>query len=136
MVVRTLLVVLTIGAIAVSAKTIYVDDDAVGVNDGTSWENAYNFLQDALADANSSEKPIEIHVAQGVYTPDSDSTVPDGTGNREATFQLINGVSLMGGYAGYGEVDSNERDVESYETNLSGDMDANEIEASDVGWNS
>ena len=45
------------------AKTIYVDDDATGANDGTSWTDAYIFLQDALADANSAERPVEIRVA-------------------------------------------------------------------------
>ena len=31
-----------------AAKTIYVDDDANGLNDGSSWQNAYKFLQDGL----------------------------------------------------------------------------------------
>ena len=51
-------------------KVIYVDDDAPGANDGTSWENAYFHLQDALTVANIAEKPVENIVAQGVYTPD------------------------------------------------------------------
>ena len=114
-----------------SAKTIYVDADAAGANNGSSWANAYPFLQDALADANSSPKPVEIRVAQGVYTPDSNSAVPEGTGDREATFQLINGLSLIGGYAGFDEPDPNERDVEAYETILSGDLDGNDVKVND-----
>jgi hypothetical protein len=54
---------------AATGKLIYVDHDAKGVNDGYSWENAYVYLQEALAKAKISEKPVEIRVAQGVYKP-------------------------------------------------------------------
>ena len=37
-------------------KIIYVDDDAAGANDGTSWDNAYIYLQDALADARGTSR--------------------------------------------------------------------------------
>jgi len=107
---------------AFAAKTIYVDDDATGANNGSSWVDAYNYLQDALADAESSPKPVEIRVAQGVYTPDRTAAEPNGTGDREATFQLISGVTLKGGYAGLGQADPNDRDIELYETVLSGDI--------------
>jgi hypothetical protein len=113
--------------IGFAERIIYVDADANGLNDGTNWENAYNFLQDALADANYAEKPVEIRVAQGIYRPDRSSTEPNGTGDREATFQLINGVALKGGYAGFGEPDPNARDIEAYKTILSGDLAVNDI---------
>ena len=116
---------LTIVSSAMS-RTIYVDDDVNGVNDGTSWENAYNFLQDALADANSAVKPVEIRVAQGTYRPDESTLHQDGTGDRTATFQLINGVTIKGGYAGFGEPDPNARDIELYETILSGDLNGDD----------
>ena len=103
-------------------RIIYVDDDANGLNDGTSWENAYKFLQDALADANSVDKPVEIWVAQGTYRPDEDTLHPGGTGNRESAFQLINGVTIKGGYAGFGESNPNARGIKEYETILSGDI--------------
>ena len=103
---------------------IYVDDDATGVNDGTSWENAYVFLQDALANAETGEKPIMIHVAQGTYTPDKGvGQIP---GDREATFQLINGVTLKGGFAGLGEPDPNACDAGQYKSVLSGDLNADD----------
>jgi len=106
----------------------YVDADANGANDGSSWENAYNFLQDALADANSSENPVEIEVAEGVYRPDNSSATPDGTGDRTATFRLINGVSVKGGYAGFGAQEADIRDIELYETVLSGDLNGDDMD--------
>lgn len=108
-----------------SGKIIYVDDDATGVNDGSSWENAYKFLQDALTAASDGD---EIRVAKGIYTPDSNSAIPDGTGNREATFQLANDVSLLGGYAGSGSTDPDTRDIEAYQTILSGDLNGDDVD--------
>jgi parallel beta-helix repeat protein len=126
------LILLTLHATAIaSGKIIYVDNDATGLNDGSSWQNAYKFLQDALADANSSPKPVEIRVAQGIYRPDETSADPNGTCDRTDTFQLINGVILKGGYAGFGERDPNARDIEMYETILSGDLNGDDIDVSD-----
>jgi hypothetical protein len=117
--------------LAITATTtgnvIYVDVDANGLNDGSSWTDAYNYLQDALADANSAAKPMEIRVAEGIYTPDSNSADPNGSGDRTATFQLINGVAIKGGYAGFGQPDPNVRDFELYETILSGDLNDDDL---------
>jgi L-ascorbate metabolism protein UlaG (beta-lactamase superfamily) len=110
-------------------KTIYVDDDAAGANDGTSWENAYVYLQDALADANSTEKPVEIRVAQGIYMPDQGANQTHG--DREATFQLINGVTLKGGYTGLVNADTNTGNFAVYETVLSGDLNSDDEEIDD-----
>ncbi|NIP23794.1 MAG: hypothetical protein GWN67_01215 [Phycisphaerae bacterium] len=49
---------------------------------------------------------------------DTPVTVPD----RTATFQLKNGVIIKGGYAGFGELDPNARNIDKYETILSGDI--------------
>jgi predicted outer membrane repeat protein len=103
----------------VEGKVIYVDDLAIGANDGTSWTNAYVHLQDALADANAAPKPVEIRVGQGTYKPDrgKDQTA----GDRRATFRLMEGVSLKGGYTAWrGWPDS--RDVRSHVSTLSGDI--------------
>jgi parallel beta-helix repeat protein len=110
-------------------KVIYVDDDAGGLNDGSSWQNAYTFLQDALAEANSAEKPVEIRVAQGIYKPDIGANQT--AGDREATFQLISGVTLKGSYAGFSEPNPNTRDVSFNKTILSGDLNGNDLEVTD-----
>ena len=97
---------------------IYVDTDATGTNDGSSWTNAYNYLQDALYAAPSG---YEIWVAQGTYRPDEDTNNPDGNDSRTATFQLKNGVALYGGFpSGGGNWSS--RDPNAHQTILSGDI--------------
>jgi len=118
------------GTIPCQAKIIYVDDDANGLNNGSSWANAYKYLQDALADANSSPKPVEIKVAQGIYKPDQGSGQTPG--DREATFQLINGVTLKGGYAGIDSPDQNARNIDLYKSILSGDLDGNDVALDEV----
>ncbi|MHC4088347.1 MAG: choice-of-anchor Q domain-containing protein [Planctomycetota bacterium] len=98
-------------------RRIYVDIRSVGTNNGASWKNAYNFLQDALAEAGLGN---EIWVAQGIYKPDEGAGITPGDGF--ATFQLKNGVAIKGGYAGFGEPNPNARDIDAYETILSGNI--------------
>ncbi|MFZ0034350.1 MAG: hypothetical protein WAK60_05120 [Sedimentisphaerales bacterium] len=112
---------------------IYVDADANGHNDGTSWRDAYNYLQDAFETARESLSAgcscEEILVAEGTYRPDQNSVYPNGTRNRMATFELINGIAIKGGYAGLGEPNQpnpNARDIRQYETILSGDLKRND----------
>jgi hypothetical protein len=69
---------------------LFVDHDATGLNTGTSWPDAYNDLQSALATAQSGD---EIWIAEGAYFPSS------GT-DRTATFRMVDGVNLYGGFAG------------------------------------
>jgi hypothetical protein len=107
----------------------YVDGDANGANDGTSWEDAFNHLQDALSAVSCGE---EIWVAEGIYEPDANSSSPDGSGDRQATFQLKNGVTIKGGYAGVGAPDPNERNVRLYETILCGDLDGNDVDVDNL----
>jgi len=114
-------------------RVIYVDTDAVGANDGSSWEDAFGTyfgLQMALAVASSGD---QIRVAQGLYKPDiTNGIVPP---SRSATFQLKSGVTIEGGYAGFGEPDPDARDVELYETILSGDLDGDDEDFNPNGTN-
>ena len=92
---------------------VYVDAAATGGNDGSSWTDAYGSLQEALTTAKEVAKPLEIRVAQGVYTP------PD----RRTPFELLNGVTFKGGYAGVADADPNTRDVTRYTTVLSAELE-------------
>ncbi|UCG59451.1 MAG: right-handed parallel beta-helix repeat-containing protein [Phycisphaerales bacterium] len=113
-----------IGPMAYGGHVIYVDCDAIGADDGVSWASAYNHLQDALAYANSLTESVEIRIAQGTYTPDQGVGITPG--DQEATFQVVSGVKLKGGYAGFGEPDPDVRNAELYETVLSGDLEQND----------
>ena len=126
---HTLFLLLLIMPVCLRAKTIYVDDDATGPANGSSWSQAHRFLQDALAEAETSASPVTIRVAQGLYLPDANTSDPNGSGDRGASFSLISGVTLRGGYAGLGSTDPNTRDITAYETTLSGDLAGN-----DVAW--
>ena len=93
------------------------------------------------------EKPLEIRVAQGTYKPNQGliPIVSPGTPERGgpspgkwpadegnlAAFSLIDNVALKGGYAGVVASDPNARDIELYETILSGDLNGDDIEVED-----
>jgi predicted outer membrane repeat protein len=96
-------------------KPIFVDVDASGANDGSSWADAYVDLQDGLSAATSGR---QVWVAAGVYTPGN-------AGDRTATFQLKDGVSVYGGFDGT-ESTLSQRDWEAHVTVLSGDIDGND----------
>jgi len=99
---RHCLIVTVVAAVSCIARgnTIFVDDDAPPGGDGLSWNTAFRFLQDALADAGSSGgASTEIRIGQGRYQPDRTETDPGGTGSPEVAFRLIDGVALRGGYA-------------------------------------
>ncbi|MCD4781549.1 MAG: right-handed parallel beta-helix repeat-containing protein, partial [Candidatus Omnitrophica bacterium] len=98
-----------------NGDTIYVNDSATGLNDGTSWANAYTDLQDALSTALSGD---EIWVAAGTY-------IPSQVGDRNATLQLINNVELYGGFNGT-ETQRGQRDFETNVTILSGDLNGDD----------
>ena len=94
-------------------QIIYVNQAAAGVDNGSSWIDAYVDLQDALAAANPGD---EIWVATGVYTPGVQSS---------DTFQLLDDVALYGGFAATETVRS-QRDWLANVTVLSGDIDGDD----------
>lgn len=112
---------------AFGAQTVYVDADAPSGGDGASWAGAFRFLQNALWTADPCD---QIWIAEGLYQPDRYAADPCGSGWWSATFQLVDGVEIYGGFpAGGGDWDS--RDPCIYETILSGDLAGNDIEVAD-----
>ncbi len=105
-------ITLILATTAVQAQTVwYVDEGGPPVSGCTSWEDACPELQTALDQAGAGD---QIWVAVGTYTP-SARTIPDNP--RSATFQLICGVEMYGGFNPYDEID---------ETVLTGDLDGND----------
>lgn len=112
----------TVGG-STGGTTYYVDPDAPGpFHNGTSWKWAFTNLQDALAVAVSGDT---ILVAEGTYKPDEGDLVTPG--DRAASFQLQDGVILLGSYAGYGQPNPDVRDIGTYTTVLSGDLLGNDL---------
>jgi len=110
-----------------AADVAYVDDDAPPNGDGESWATAYRYLQDALDDADSSGSDIEsIRIGQGVYTPDRSDFGHANPFDRDDSFKLLDGVKLLGGYAGRGAPNPDERDTAVYLTVLSGDLNGDD----------
>ncbi len=104
-----------------AGAVFYVDDDADLGGDGSSWETAYKYLQDALYDSALTGGDT-IRVAAGTYTPDKDEGGNVTHTDRTATFQLVNGVELYGGYAGVPGPNPDKRDPNTYVSILSGDL--------------
>jgi predicted outer membrane repeat protein len=115
--------IVDMGAYEYQAVALYVDDDAPIGGDGSTWDEALRFLQDALLAAGPG---VRVKVAGGIYRPDASSAHPDGTGDRETSFILADGVRILGGYAGQGAADPDERNPDLYETMLSGDLNGDD----------
>ena len=94
---------------------IYVNDDATGANTGASWANAMTDLQAALATAGACSNITQIWVAEGTYKPTSGS-------DRDASFELKNGLAVYGGFPNTGNPGLNERNWRTHVTTLSGDI--------------
>ena len=112
-----------------SSPILFVDDDAPAGGDGNAWSTPLNSLQTALDRArmrNAGLDPLNdvaaIWIAQGTYIPQTFA------GIRSATFSLVGGVSLYGGFVGTeSTLDQREQPdgVLTHETILSGDLNKN-----------
>ncbi len=92
----------------------YVDWQATGANDGSTWADAFTSLTAALTAVGSG---TNLWVAAGTYKP---GVV------REASFVLKAGVGVLGGFTN-GMSTIHQRDWNVHVTVLSGDLNDNEI---------
>jgi hypothetical protein len=81
----TVIIAVTAGATRASAQVIHVDDTAAGVNDGSSWTDAYFSLDTAIANSVPGDT---IWVARGIYKPASTTT----------GFYIGHSLSIYGGF--------------------------------------
>jgi hypothetical protein len=102
--------------IAVNAQT-YVNANATGANNGTSWADAYTDLHSATYNTTSGE----IWVAQGTYVPSKTFTNNIPGNNSLKTFRVQFNVQVYGGFNGT-ETALNQRDWKNNPTIISGDV--------------
>ncbi len=94
-------------------NTVFVDVDAQGAADGTSWADAFPDLQVALF----AEGAADYWVAEGVYKPGA---------SRFSSFNVPSGAKVYGGFSG-NEASLDERDVDAHITKFSGDLSGNDV---------
>jgi hypothetical protein len=113
----TLLTLLTFKAF--SQNKIYVNINASGANDGTSWSDAFQQLQPAI---NAAIAGDSIWVAAGTYYPtvafDADSS--GSTLDREKTFYIDKNITIHGQFQGVESLFAQRN--KAHQTILSGDL--------------
>jgi hypothetical protein len=105
---------------AVNLPRMYVDANATGISDGSSWVNAYPNISSALN--NLGTNTTELWVAAGTYTPDAT--------NRGTSFTFSqDNLQIYGGFDGT-ETNLSDRNIAlmhtTNETILSGDLTGND----------
>ncbi len=106
----TLILLLLTKTLSFAQTIVYVNINATGANNGTSWANAFTNLKTAI---NAAPSNSEIWVAKGKYLPS--------VSNRTQSFSLKNNVSIYGGFQGI-EASKTQRDSKTNESILSGDI--------------
>ncbi|MEE4270221.1 MAG: hypothetical protein V2I67_01015 [Thermoanaerobaculales bacterium] len=99
----------TVTGVDIDLGFVYVDIDAAGADDGSSWADAFNDVQNGI---NLAVSGVDVWVAEGTYVPGV---------NRSDSFLPKPGVRVYGGFAGVESLRS-ERDWNANETILSGDI--------------
>ncbi|SFU28075.1 Por secretion system C-terminal sorting domain-containing protein [Pustulibacterium marinum] len=104
-----------------TAAFIYVDANATGANDGSSWTDAYTTLDAALTAVSGNNNTV-LYVAKGTYTPDATSTT--------VPFTIASdNLRIYGGFEGTETSLSDRDDSLVFTTNatiISGDLSGND----------
>jgi hypothetical protein len=114
-------------------RIVYIDASAPLGGDGSSWDTAYQSIQDALSAEPYESDLVEFRIAGGLYRADRVQGV--NTLDPELTIELpglaydmfddeeLVGVkSLKGGFAGRAFENPDERDLDLYPTVFTGDL--------------
>jgi len=107
-----------IGSFERSPVYWHVTPSGAGTKNGTSWENAFGNAE-FITHLPLASIGTEFWLAAGLYKPTMNAV------DRDATFQLKDGVALYGGFVG-GESARDQRDPAANLTVLSGDIDSND----------
>ncbi|MGC4042110.1 MAG: choice-of-anchor Q domain-containing protein [Flavobacterium sp.] len=103
------------------SQIVYVKQNATGLNNGTSWQDAYTDLSTAI---NTTSIEAEIWVAAGVYLPTTNinGVIP---GNpQEKSFRLKSNLAIYGGFNGT-ETLRSQRNWSTNQVTLSGAFGGN-----------
>ncbi|MGB5980530.1 MAG: choice-of-anchor Q domain-containing protein [Nonlabens sp.] len=118
---KSLLLIAFLFSLFASSQIVYVDINATGANNGSSWTNAYTDLNAAIDGATNTE----VWIAAGSYLR---------AGNRSTAFNLGSGMELYGGFNGT-EVTRDQRDPETFFSILTGDIQNNDIPVTSIDFN-
>ncbi len=102
----------------VIGNRLFVNDDATGANDGSSWADAFTDLQSALAIADEGD---QIWVAEGTYKPAATG------GPQTATFLIDKDLQLYGGFVGTETSLSQRGDPAEHPSVLTGDLNGDDV---------
>ena len=104
---------------AIIPKTIFVNSSAKGLNNGSSWANAFTDLQIAFISCSDT-----IKVAAGDYFPSKN--------NPDALFSMQNNRVVIGGYPNTGNPDNSLRNPAINPAVLNGNLLVNDIKSVNI----
>src|SRR4028119_878482 len=105
-----LLALMSIAAIHSGATIHYVNAAATGLNNGSSWTNAFISLQSGIAATLPGDT---VWVANGVYKPTTLTT----SAGRQVAFEIPTSIRVFGGFSGT-ETALSQRNFSTFQTIL------------------